>query len=762
MPGAPSLTQSVNPTPNVKPGLVAAWALKFSREDPTTHALADTPKAVTLSSNDYDGDFDLTLPSGLAAGTYKITLYDISDDDYKAISTAAGANSLNAVQLYLFYADNLVGPSFGAKASAYLSNLAGLTSSADPDPSSLVADLRVKGVKRSVFLPPAASGGAGSGGAGGSSGSGAGGGSGGGSSGASSGTGGGGPSAGGGSSGGGSSSAPLRRPAVKFEIAVEERIYSILSSTRRSRDAAPPAATTLEAAVTELLQKQTNLKADTNYKYYRAAKDASSPEPPTHVSFPVEPTIASQMAALARPDGQLERANQPDSAGRGMLLIRNGVLYIGKRDIPLAGSPLDLTTETGLLESTVAENTNPSGAGDGTPNGATNGAKKGKRQFTLTLRGRPDIKPGDVVHFKVADEDAKATTSSLGVLAAAADIVTGVTGFNPADETPDTAMYVDSVQHQLGRRTGFQTTLTGLEIDFKDSSKAWDPFGKGRHVTAAPTAASAAAGAVRGATAQASTTSSQALPEVAEVRAFTSVDPQPKTPPDPNYDPNGQTESVWVGLIDGDSLKPNPVRRVNVDHLSKVQATGVPYLTPFAFGKCGLVLPRYPKMRVLLAYRKGDAHDPIDVGAVWQSGHAPPNAAMGDWWLSLPAKLDGDPDASAPDDDDDSPPADYSGKISQDLTDARGRRAIDVATLRIRACGDTLENAGTKITPAPDGSALVIEHTKNGKTASITIKDDASIEINSDTKITFTSQGDIEMHAANVKVHVSGKMDVAS
>ena len=201
---------------------------------------------------------------------------------------------------------------------------------------------------------------------------------------------------------------------------------------------------------------------------------------------------------------------------------------------------------------------------------------------------------------------------------------------------------------------------------------------------------------------------------------------------------------------------------MGVDGDAKSVALGVPYLTPFAFGKCGLVLPRYPKTRVLLAYRKGDPNDPIDLGALWQSGHVPTGAAMGDWWLSLPAKLDGDPLASADDSETSSDHDKYSGKISQDLIDAAGRRAIDVATLRIRAGSDTLNDVGTKITPAPDGSALVIEHTKNGNTASITIKDDASIEMSSSTKITFTSQGDIEMHAQNVKVHVSGKMDVAS
>jgi hypothetical protein len=246
---------------------------------------------------------------------------------------------------------------------------------------------------------------------------------------------------------------------------------------------------------------------------------------------------------------------------------------------------------------------------------------------------------------------------------------------------------------------------------------------------------------------------------VAEVRLFTATDGGEKDPP-------GQTEAVWVGLS-GDSVTsfdsgPNAARRVDIEREEKgrQKTESVPYVTPFAFGKCGLVLPRYPNTRVLLAYRKGDPNDPIDIGALWQSGHIPPNASPGDWWLSLPARVDGTPPSSV--EDTDTSTKDYDGKISQDLIDGAGHRALEVSTLRIRVGADMLSDVGNKVTPAPDGTACVIEHTKNGKSATITIKDDASIEISSDTGISFTTKGDIEMKAANVNVHVSGHMDVAS
>jgi hypothetical protein len=471
-----------------------------------------------------------------------------------------------------------------------------------------------------------------------------------------------------------------------------------------------------------------------------------------------------------------------------MLLIRDGVLHVGKRPIPLAhssngaaaavpvpgGAPagggpaaaITLTADAGLLETTVA-GTAGGGSGGGSGNGSSGGSNGGsnagsaRRQFTLLLRGRPDLKPGDVVKFKLPDEDAKPTTSSLGALAAIADIAKGLTGI---DETPDASLYVETVEHKLGRKTGFQTTLTGVEIKGDGGDQAWDSSGESTRSQNAASGTAAAAAAVRNATEQSSCGSAQSPPNVGEVRAFTAKDPQDAggNPPPPP----GQTEAVWVGLtsdaVTSFDAGANAARRMDVerDEKARQKLAGVPYATPFAFGKCGLVLPRYPNTRVLLAYRKGDPHDPVDIGSLWQSGHIPPNAEPGDWWLSLPARVGTAPPSTI--EDSDTATNDYDGKISQDLIDGAGHRAIEVTTLHIRVGADLLSDAGQRVTLAPDDTALVIEHTKNGKSARITIKDDASIEISSDTKISFTTQGDIEMHAANVNVHVSGHMDVGS
>ena len=63
----------------------------------------------------------------------------------------------------------------------------------------------------------------------------------------------------------------------------------------------------------------------------------------------------------------------------------------------------------------------------------------------------------------------------------------------------------------------------------------------------------------------------------------------------------------------------------------------MPVVTPFAYGGYGLVLPRYPGERVLLA-DTGGGQDVVDIGSVWDDGVMPP-AEPGDWWLVLPVAV---------------------------------------------------------------------------------------------------------------------------
>ena len=82
-----------------------------------------------------------------------------------------------------------------------------------------------------------------------------------------------------------------------------------------------------------------------------------------------------------------------------------------------------------------------------------------------------------------------------------------------------------------------------------------------------------------------------------------------------------QTEKMRRGLAahDGDRYA---ATRLAFDEAGAVFSAAA-YATPFAWGKFGLVLPRYPGMRVLVAHRGGDHDDPIDVGALWERARRP-------------------------------------------------------------------------------------------------------------------------------------------
>src|SRR5262249_10503945 len=74
--------------------------------------------------------------------------------------------------------------------------------------------------------------------------------------------------------------------------------------------------------------------------------------------------------------------------------------------------------------------------------------------FEFTLRGRPDIKPGDFVVFNRPPDE----TDELG---SAVNFTLGTSVLEAATET---RMYVRGVTHRLSRATGFMTLLRGVSI----------------------------------------------------------------------------------------------------------------------------------------------------------------------------------------------------------------------------------------------------------------------------------------------------------
>ena len=188
-----------------------------------------------------------------------------------------------------------------------------------------------------------------------------------------------------------------------------------------------------------------------------------------------------------------------------------------------------------------------------------------------------------------------------------------------------------------------------------------------------------------------------------------------------------------------DAISPSVQTPVNHGPL---QLTDRPIASPFAFHKCGLVTPVYPKMRALLAHNLGLTNDAIVTGFLWADNpllQAPPNLA-GDYWLCLPIGLTGDnlPTDSTP--------------TANDLTDKEGRRVIQAKGLHIAVGESLLAHAGTRPTVAGDlADQIVIEH-KSGTRITITSAGEVQIETNQQ-KISMTNGSvTLQLNGAAVEV----------
>jgi hypothetical protein len=364
-----------------------------------------------------------------------------------------------------------------------------------------------------------------------------------------------------------------------------------------------------------------------------------------------------------------------------------------------------------------------------------------RNQYRLTLKGRPDLKPGDLAMFDVADQDLSTTKPALaGLVGSLADMVTGPIIPTLNDDVTGNAvlMYVSSVQHKLGKDTGFVTVATGVGLGTKQSPADdgnpdlyWDgrTVASGAKAKVAHSSAESQLGqAVQDAIDQAM--GQLALPEVGEVRAA---------------DASQQTVRVWRGLADG-AGESYQARSLEIARPSRGDAPEAPYLTPFAWSQCGLILPRYPGTRVLVEHRQGAPDDPIDIGALWNAADVPAAAQAGDWWLILPANASPTDRFSS---DSDTPKA-YSDVATHDLIDAGGNRIVEVGALTVRVGKSNLTKAGGR-PAAATADSIVIEH-----------KGRAVITVDSNGNITIDAgSNDINLNANNVNVKVSGAMNVS-
>lgn len=439
--------------------------------------------------------------------------------------------------------------------------------------------------------------------------------------------------------------------------------------------------------------------------------------------------------------------------GRGMALIRDGAVHFGVRPIPLTETsrdgappepPKPLTIHSGLLQAVPERATSSDPFWSFHHPDLDNTEPTGRPQWTVSLRGRADLKPGDVIAFERPPET-DATTPTIGAAFAGpfgGALLPSMT--DAVDPSKAATVYVTSVRHQLGRAVPFLTTVTGVELVLPDDP--WDPAPLGSKPLVADPAAQAA-GAIQQ-KAEGARRAAGAAIDIAEVKSA-----NVKSQSSPVV--AAQTVTATRGLVDAKGAgSANASRALAVDRKQGTELRGAAYATPFAFGTCGLVLPQYPGTRLVLVHRQGEPADPVAVGSTWGPDARPEAAAAGDWWLSLPAEVAANERASLPAGKEPQP---YKGKASHDLIDGDGGRIIQVGALTIRIGKDALVDTSTR--PALDAATVVIEHVD--KKARIEIAQDGSITIETPENLTLKAKKEIRMEAADVKVKVTNKMDVS-
>ncbi|WP_164015762.1 hypothetical protein [Pyxidicoccus trucidator] len=421
--------------------------------------------------------------------------------------------------------------------------------------------------------------------------------------------------------------------------------------------------------------------------------------------------------------------------GRGMLLIREDTLHLGPgRPIPLEGPAPLLDFASGLVqvEPSGSRSTDPQAVSDGLPGTAP----PVRGMYQLLLKGRPDLRPGDVV--RVSLPGASALPAS-GFGAAAMDFSRAL-GVGTPDLAPPASLYITGVQHRLSRTAGFTTTLAG--VDLIAPGREWDsPTPVRRPVAHGGDPRASADGRVMGALREVVRDGAREPLGVAEVR---------ESHVEGTTEPPAQTVSVWRGLTPADG-HPRQARRLPVDRKERPLLTGVPYLTPFAWGRCGLVLPRYPGTRVMLGHHLGHDDDPVDLGAVWESGQAP-DSRPGDWWLILPAEV---PESQRQTLTAGQVPEAPTGLATNDLIDADGNRIIEVGKLTVRIGPELLNAAGLR--PESETDAVTIEHEKGSR---IVIKQNGDIVIHSEGALSLAAKTTLTLEADDVQVKVKNAMDV--
>ncbi|HKO43853.1 MAG TPA: hypothetical protein VJU84_11305 [Pyrinomonadaceae bacterium] len=218
--------------------------------------------------------------------------------------------------------------------------------------------------------------------------------------------------------------------------------------------------------------------------------------------------------------------------------------------------------------------------------------------------------------------------------------------------------------------------------------------------------------------------------EVGKVKTYT---------PGESSDAEKHVSSLYFGQ-DFERTENQPSVNVDVDANEQRLFRNKPMVSPFAWNKCGLIVPVYEGMKAALSHSLNLQDDVLVSGFIWSQTPdiAPPPNKAGDWWLCLPIDFDTS-----------SPPSD-STKAVNDLTANNGKRLIQLKGLKIMIGASTLPNVGERPEEGADDEFL-IEH-KSGTI--LKIADDgkvtieaSNLEITGDLKLTgdLTMEGDVTL-----------------
>jgi hypothetical protein len=476
--------------------------------------------------------------------------------------------------------------------------------------------------------------------------------------------------------------------------------------------------------------------------------------PPTGAPVPNSqrlPPDAPVLTVLEQLRQQMVR-QPPYRRGRPLYLIRGGKIHVGPwRPIPhrdqaaggLLGPVLDAASGGPVKEMTAAVGlltakeigTTASLSADETAVGQT---PPERTAWELRAAGRQDLQPGDVLLFRHPGE-AEGLFGGFGL----PSLPAGLGG----DADRSVHCYVSEVAHKLSRAEGWITTVTGVEVG-DAGADAWDEvqtregeLPEDGDEGEASTPAGRVARSVRRRIDHAFAT--RPVSTIGEVRAHATETTESMGV----VQSAAQTTEVLRGILDLGG--PRQARLDDIDRARNDRQPNVPYVTPFAWGPFGQVLPRYPGMRVMLLHHRSQDTDPVEVGALWktpdaQTSRAPTNTQPGDWWLILPAYGDAAPPGPASGTDPVAPEPDL--KASHDLIAASGERVIEVNGFTIRAfTAASLHGPSDRPRGAagdPDEGGILIEQSDGG----------SSIRMLKDGTVHIVAGGDLSLTGDNIRL----------